>query len=1546
MKTNKYKTKKRAKRTVKNNKILAFIFAVILAFSVFLINNKINKKNNFVITPEILRSREYDVVEPGDESTDSEFVLFDAFFLKDLNGDGNAESIRGTCNEIGKNDTLYMDLKVINNGHFKDGVITINSTNFKLATTLVKDQIIEENYISNDTKTINLKDIQNGNQKLITGIVNANLNNDTNNYTKINSVTLTGTHVADNGDETPINKTIDFVVDWYGIAKASIHTDYVENELESLIRLLTEDVLKLEFEIQTKETAEELILKSSHIEGTIPELNGYKPISFAIKTNGVTYDYNQETGHFTASREAVLDENGRVTSSATTNDRLNTYKFSVEYPRDAYDNIAGDTVELMIPLSTYYEGYNNTNSQFSNPYVSNTDETIVATCWESASGEIYGFDVEVGKFANSPYPRCVVSKEKPLKLYNNIVDEDSKDYYTVKWTLSRGTNGEDYSAIMKETKNNEPQVSDMMYKSANTAVNMEDFTSNVAVYLTGAQQMFGADGWVKIYDDTTNELLITFNKDNWNLYNENNPYYYENPVKHIRVETSSSSKKRTFSVCSIKELNDNYITDNYTKDEFDTFKYIKSTLNGYYGINTNTTTDIAYYEASLSLSNLYISKNNISTQDVTENQIITIQTTDSAFNSQKWKNGIFLLKFPEEITAIDINSIEIDNNDVSVMGYDLYEENGCYFLKIYTENEVETTYKINIDCNMTPDPRISTVSRHVDLYSINEIAMDYFYKGADIYDVDGDSNTEERIEHRDVLISLISPSELLTHQIAKKYDDQNNITVSPRVARVAKQKRTAEIELNVKNNYAKDVTDILIQGVIPFEGNQYIIGGNDLGSTFSTTISNTGIKVPNAIASQATVYYSTLENPSNDLTNELNQWTKAEDVTNWNEIKSYIIDLGEYRLENGDNLTFSYEVNLPEGIDYNKVSYSEHAVYFTLLTDQGRYSTYTAANKLGLMIAKEFDLELQKFQKGTNKKIKGVTFSINEEGEPNGNIRVTNNNGIINITGLLAEKSYIIKELKSSIDYVLNDEEFKFYTYTDENDNLHLAYREGENSYSSLSEQYDWMRSAELVNNTVKIALEDEERARLKIVKYDSQTNEIQKNVKFSIEGRDVNILAFTNNSGEISTSGLYIDEEYKITEKSNKGFYLLDPIKLQVTKNNNNYSAQIIEGNVRNVEVNVNDSIPEVTLTLEDEIIPTYNLQITKIEENHEEKTIAGTEFLLTSEDTGLQKRITTNNQGSILINDLYQFVEGKNITGNYTLKEIKPSDGYASNTEEIEFCVINNGNELEICVQNQADLQSLVRTEVDGNLAKIILQDKPLFKLIKEDKETGEKLPNAKFVIYEIDNDGNVIDFAKDVNNNYVGTLNSDNKYEVITDSNGELSIPLRNGKYKAVEIETPEGYNKYKNEETFQISSNEEYMAEMTKVVDETREISYIEDLLDLSRDVQNEIDYATTRFELTRNLDFKDPNSYRDPNNTTTYGDYNEDGTTESIITELGKGKGFVPIGYKNNSSLEYSSKSFNGSFNGKNFEISNLYINIDTSYAGLFGCIKNRRNKKH
>ena len=159
---------KSKKRIILTGLCLAIV-TLFVAIALFSIQQ--NKTNKTIANPELARAMEYGELTEKDEETQSEYVRFSVYFARDLNGDGYAEKVKGTCKEVEGEDTLYMSLNVLGNGYLENGKITIKSDNMYFKTALVNDETIKGNYISENTKEINLKQVNVGTQKLIFGQV-------------------------------------------------------------------------------------------------------------------------------------------------------------------------------------------------------------------------------------------------------------------------------------------------------------------------------------------------------------------------------------------------------------------------------------------------------------------------------------------------------------------------------------------------------------------------------------------------------------------------------------------------------------------------------------------------------------------------------------------------------------------------------------------------------------------------------------------------------------------------------------------------------------------------------------------------------------------------------------------------------------------------------------------------------------------------------------------------------------------------------------------------------------------------------------------------------------------------------------------------------------------------------------------------------------------------------------------------------------------------------------------------------------------------------
>lgn len=1577
------------KKGVTNGNIVMLVATAIIAMAMVVIALCLKvtqvsqmSKMQGIVTAENLRASNYtQITDENAKVENCDYVLFSAFFTRDLDLDGNAEKLLGTCKEINETDQLYIDLNVLSNGYLENGKITINGTNFNYAMNMVKDNVLKNTYISNNVKEIKLNKIEAGTQKLIIGNVVANLGNNINNYTagislddlnniskelqpqQVNTITLTGTHVADDGTKTEISKTIPVTIDWYGTARTELFTQnstYYYNDINSNT---------ISINIELRETYKKLILSENVANLTIPDLNGFAPVEVKCINSNVESQYNAETRVLSLKRKSKVDENGKV---ITTLSNSNKYSIEITYPQEAYDTLQSYTT-ITIPVVGYYTGYNNQNEEFENPYKTNIAKGQVTVLFrDKPQGNIYNFYTyyDNKKYVEDPYYKYVISKQNLINVYNKqeLDEQTPNEEITVKWIATRGGIGEVTSMIMSETREENEKYGDKF-----SDIVMDDYILNTGIYFENADEMLGETGEIKIYDNDTNELIKTFIAKDWDIYTKQNPYKYETPVKHIRVETSKANINSTLVVYNIKELQTVKFVQNYTLEQLKQMNTVYTYMTGVCNIEgqesgIRNVLDYAEFIEEKSMATISVSKNQLETQK-TSSENIKIEARCNNIGDSKWKNANYIVEIPKEIINMEINGVYITNSNVELIGYELYKENDQYFIKILTKNEKTEAYEINIYCNMTPDIRKPTSHRNIKLYASNEWNNEYYYQSQDIYDVNGNNDTEEIVGENSTGIDLLSPTSLITLETVSNYNDVQEITVAPNIADVDKQTREATINLELTNNYTTAVSGIQILGKIPYQGNTYILNGNSMNSQFTTIMKNTGIQIPQELQEKTVVYYSTNENPSKDITDPANGWTLLKNVEDFSKIRSYLIDMKEYVLEIGKQYNFKYVVGIPEGVEYNKVSYSNHAVFYELDTDGGMLAISTEPNKVGIRIARKFDLEVIKNKSGMEKVVSGATYKLTQidenREEITSKICTTDENGKMIFKDLYINAKYIFKEVRESSNYSLNDDIVEFETSENEN---------GELVINVISQ--DKFKTEPIVTkdakgrDVVKTTVEDEPKYSIEITKTDIATGEKLGNVQFEIA--ETGSIYRTDSNGKVTIEKLEQNVTYTLKETKAEGYYLLEDIQFKLIKDaqgkfkiesqNLNFANATIE----NTEEN---DLIKISLGISNEKIPTYKLQILKVEENADEqeidklKPLQGAIFKLKYKDLEKEKNIVTDENGNIEISDLYQYVDGKYITGKYTLQELQSPEGYANNGEEINFRVTKNTeNNLEIEIENKDSLKTVKNTIVDGNTVKLIIQNKPLFKIIKTDSDTGNPIANVKFVIYECDENYSPVDFAKDSNGNYVGQKDEKDRYIITTDEKGEITIPLREAKYKIEEVDPSEEYSKSNYWKFFEIGENKnsgvneegdievyELEKKYQDIVDNVEkgddelevalEIDSIEDLVRFSNDVNSGYSCENKMIKLMKTLDFEDDNSYEN-SKSKEFGDLNGNGVIETLKEELTNknGTGFKPI-------ASYQATPFKGVFDGQKNEIRNIYINYTNNkyihYLGLFGLVSGK-----
>ena len=1415
---------------------LAILVALLGAIILFTSNEK-RELSNLVLTKELLVAMEYEQFEEKDKKIDeTDNVEFSAFFLRDLDGDGYTEKIKGTCRPLGQEDTLYMELNVLNEGYLKDAKLKFINNNFCFQTVLPKDAEFKNSYISNNTQIIEFNDINSGTQKLIQGKVRSGdysysnvsvsaIGNNINNYSKDdNKIVLTGIYVDDNGNEKEIEKEVNLEVDWYGTTKASTESIYKYQNYTDLPSRIDEEkqILTVDFRVYNDELNRLLNLKKNYVEIDIPTLSEIEPLNVEVinVNDNVNVVYDKETRKLVIENNASVDENGIITYKVYDS---NIYNIKVTYPLEAYYAIGDERIELKVPFLCYYEGFNNPNDEFDNPFKSNvvSDEVRLTITnpieVENISHPYTHFDVTIGKYEYNPINDLVISKRKPLRIYGGLSEKEVDDTYLVRWDVRVYKNSDETGIIMKENS------SDEFIKSDNTVEKMDNVTKNVGIYFSGFNNLLNDDGFIKIYDDETDNLIATFTKDDWNKYSASNPYRYENPVKHIRIETSNIKETAYASVNNIKELDDEYITSHYTREEFDNLKYIKTQLKGIKnGVEYNAV-EKALYQAPYAYTKIETNKSVLSTQATEYNNLIKIYTNyNSSYNQALWYNSTFLVQFPKEVLTVDINDIKINDKNVEIISYETIKTQEGVAIKIITNNKNDGSngYVIDLDLNITPDPRTGNCAKDIKLFATTEEECEYLNEVQDIYDIDGDSDVLENITQSSVEIEMIAPNSLLTNQSASEFDENNSVAISPEVVELkpdynSDKGNVAKIGVHIRNNYSSTISETLILGKIPFEGNTYVFNEKELNSEFSAKMMNTGIEVPEELKSKVDVYYSENENPTKDILLDSNGWTKDVENINWENVKTYLIDFKNTIIEPGIEYTFYYGIQIENNLEFNLKTYSHHGVYFSLDTEEGRYQTKTEPNKLGFMITDKFNLNVSKYHKNKDNLVPGAMYSIteiNSDGtKGDTKTAVTNSEGYFNINDLLVGKKYEIKEIKSPKNYAINTDTVEFVALMDKEGKLTVEIQKGDIRDEVIVEQDE-------NSNNAYIKLEDEAKAKVKILKTEKGTNNVLSFVKFKIKGEGLPAsgkIITTDVNGICSLNGLSVNKEYIIEEVKADGYYLNAPIKFKILNENGEYRLDVIEGEAKAATLIEEEFLPTASFEIENNKKSLVSIEVNKIKNiinteiiandslNGDEEVVylPGAKFKLYKNNIEIGTYITDEN-GKFVINDLYEFVEGKNEDAIYNLKEIVPPQGY-SKAKDITFKVQNVDGTLKFINMNGTENKYVV----SDSTVKLIIEDNPSFKLIKKDKETGEVLAGVKFAIYNIDDEEVP---ARNSKGEILGTLENINGIEyyiLTTDANGSIVVDLPEGLYKAVEVETLDKYDIKVSDYYFGVGSNKE-------------------------------------------------------------------------------------------------------------------------------------------
>ena len=998
-----------------------------------------------------------------------------------------------------------------------------------------------------------------------------------------------------------------------------------------------------------------------------------------------------------------------------------------------------------------------------------------------------------------------VAKTGAIRVYKG--NEPTDDLYTTTWVINSGNRRESNFQIISNNGERFAENNSLVNKSYSKFHGMR--------FTVSPKAMLGDDGWIKVYNNDTNDLIAAFNSSNWGSYIDK-PFVYENDVANIRVLTSKLLNPTMFKIENVMNISDKEVVDEINKDKFGKLNYInkhidyssKLTANSSeFTGNGNADISVNYYELNPIVyhsGSLLLSTYKSRSESFTIN-LGTIAPND-AIDPKSWRDSIVLMEFPEDI--VDLKDVRLTGNNVNVSGYEVIDKDGKKFLKAYlSAEELKSQQSITFSAIITVNPVADNKVTSTKVYVYNKENDKYLYESnnsyeryvsrddvKDVYDINGDGNKEEKIGYVEVPTSIVAPQELHINQKIINYNTDGDVVNAPNIGVIdGNGTGKATVVVQLKNNFPPSVTNVKILGAIPFKNNKGLLSGTNLDSKNNTFMTGP-IKIPDNLKSKVKVYYSENEDINRSWNLNDNQWKTEDQITDWSKVKNYYVDYGD-KVFNVNELTeFSYEVNVPKNVTYNQPTFASNAVNVDLNTQDGMLNTSAEANKVGVQLLKRFNLEIDVKKKATDKKLQGLIYSAKLDGEENSKTGITNNDGIATINGLLVDKEYTLEKISTEDNYISENSKLKF-KVVENNGNMVLQFIDGQNKVISS----EIIQPTENTSTKVKMNFEYISKYNITLNKVDVATNDPLKSVQYELyEGEQLSRIYRTDKNGNAIFKKLVPGIEYTLKETYADGYYLNEPVKFKVVNTDGNPTISILSGNGENLVINkTNEDLDEASVKFSDIKAKRYSIDITKYVKGKDEK-LSGAGFMVSGTDLLNDKVSETDSNGHTIISGLYEYKPGQSYNGEYTIEEIAPPEGYTRNSGKLKIkAQRNNAGVLEVSIIEDTLTRNintgkdivLEAADTDNAVYKIGVEDVPLFTIIKTDAKTGKKLPKTKFAIYEVDDDG-AENIAYDSKGNIVGTEEEINgvRYRVVeTDENGEYTKGLRPGQYKFVELST---------------------------------------------------------------------------------------------------------------------------------------------------------------
>ena len=402
------------------------------------------------------------------------------------------------------------------------------------------------------------------------------------------------------------------------------------------------------------------------------------------------------------------------------------------------------------------------------------------------------------------------------------------------------------------------------------------------------EKIFGTDGYIRFLNSdgaTLANVKATDNADNEGFIIVN----YSIDVNAVRIETSEPISEGTLNIKNIKTIKET----GYDRERIEKFTQIREMIVGSYdGQNTTEAKSFINLKDTSSKARLDVSNTSLSTTEKTNTRVVvTLETHDES--KDLYKNPKLKVTLPKQVVGYQFTAKLLHGNGLTLAQEDIVKSKDgenlvCTFnLKgeqsKYVTDITEGTSLV-IDFILEQNSLATTSKEEIKVNYTNEFAKTY------------SDNGEEKVAVNVIAKNpIILTNRIIELQIQASQEDKKDVEL-----KIASEAQTLTNIMDVVNNETGKISNVKILGQYPTNSSK-----NNMGITVST------VQLSKDTEKTAKIYYSEVENATDDITLASNKWTeqKSENVRNY----LLIID----SLDVGEKFTFGYNINVPANLEYN-----------------------------------------------------------------------------------------------------------------------------------------------------------------------------------------------------------------------------------------------------------------------------------------------------------------------------------------------------------------------------------------------------------------------------------------------------------------------------------------------------------------------------------------------------------------------------------------------------------------------------------------------------